>query len=397
MENNSHQVANNSNYCRIYLKRIRDTSLVGVTFKIGIKNCIKSGVPHLFEHLLVNQIFKFKNIIVKGSTTERNISIVFLGEKNMMDKIIPVIVDKITNLSISIKQLNFEKKVVNQEILEYQVNNLQRFAIKARNKTFGSDRLTNDKVLGTQEELDTITVTSVNKFIENNVYSENMRIFIVGKDIDKYYSIFKQLYITKNGSNKKQYLTTKSHISNFKNKTIFLNEKNSTTKLARISYIKKLSSNELYKDKILALSLLFSELTSGKNALLKILKEKLGEVYFVKIIPIYYNDEIYIQFITSCFHTKTVDGINYINYAIHKLVDLDEDDLENAIINLKLHQNLLFDGVLKSVQSFASMEEAQEDIVNIEDINKQKIKTIYRKLIDFLIVNKDKSVVVEYE
>lgn len=398
MENNTYSLTTNNKEIRIYSKRFLNSSLVGITLKIKIAYPIKFGVPHLFEHLLTNQIFNFENVITNGSTTSRNISITLLSEEKIMSEIIPNIAKKITNLNISTNQLNFEKNIIRQEIREYQINSVQKFGSMARNTTFNSSDLNYDEVLGKQQDLKNISIKDIKHFIECNLCSKNIRIFIAGNNIDKYCSIFKHLNISKieNITNSRSLSPNKNYNLNIKNKKIFLNHIDTNTKLARISYIRKLNDNNLNETTILAISIFFTELITGTLSLNKFLKKMIGEVYFVKIFPIYYNSKIYIQIITSCKHTKVSDTLSFIDYIIGQLNHITESNLSDAINNLKLQQDLLFDGVSKSIQSFANMEEAQENILKIENFNKQEIKKAYRKLINSVLIENNTSIVIEY-
>lgn len=70
-------------------------------------------------------------------------------------------------------------------------------------------------------------------------------------------------------------------------------------------------------------------------------------------------------------------------------------DLKNIIHNIKFQQNLLFDGVEKSISSFANMPLEQEKITNLSDINAISISKKFKEITTDLIDQK-RSTVIAY-
>ncbi|QNQ81165.1 hypothetical protein [Lactobacillus sp. PV034] len=272
-----------------------------------------------------------------------------------------------------------------QEIKQYGNSRLEKFANIARNCSFKSSNLFDDEVLGSITDISNFSMQDVRKFLNTHLVKENISILIAGnkhslyqiKSILNRYNLRKATFssLIINSSESQSLSLEKIIIGNQKNK-----------ELAQLSTIFKICHKPLNENKILALSMLFSILNSGKYSLLSQMQHFVPELYFFQAIPIFRKSGIYIQLLTSCSIQDTKVIEENINKIFVTLSNLSVATLKDIIHNLYFHQNLLFDGVEKSISSFANMQAEQEKIINLHNIDSiatiNKFKEIVNKLID---------------
>lgn len=107
-----------------------------MTFKIHLNNNEKVGLPHLIEHVLVNQIKTPEFIKLTGSTDRNAISIKMIGNTTDLIKFSQYFFNQLFKFNISIQNVQAEKAVILQEIKQYGNSKLEKFANIARNCSF---------------------------------------------------------------------------------------------------------------------------------------------------------------------------------------------------------------------------------------------------------------------
>ncbi|MBP2058734.1 hypothetical protein J2Z60_001923 [Lactobacillus colini] len=169
--------------------------------------------------------------------------------------------------------------------------------------------------------------------------------------------------------------------------------KRGSGKLAYLSKIFKIEDVKLDKEKILALSMLFSLLNSGNHSLLYEMKKVVHELYYFQAIPIFRGNGIYLQLLTSCSVEDTTLIENNIKNVFESFSNLSSDELKRAAANVEFQQNLLFDGVEKSIMSFANMPLEQENIVELSSINTEVLDKKLKKIIGNILKQEGNTVI----
>ena len=155
-------------------------------------------------------------------------------------------------------------------------------------------------------------------------------------------------------------------------------------KFSKISVVYELLKDDLNKNNIEALSLLFSALSEGKLSLFEQLQKVISGLYFVQIIPIFKGKQVYLQIITSCDSDKNKAVLAQIRLILQKTSDVSESMLQNIFRDIKFHKELMFDGVYSGLNSFSNMPRIQESLINSSVDKENAIKTfkrIIRKLV----------------
>lgn len=395
MENNSNSVIKLNNSILLYYRKFLKTSLAGISFKIHLNDYEKIGLPHLVEHVLVNQIPTPEYIKLSGSTNKKSLSIKILGNASDLEIFVPIFLSRLFKFKMMEQDLQAEKAVVIQEFKQYRNSKLERFANIARNCSFKVSDLFRDEILGDIKNISSFSIQDIYNFLDNHLITNNISVLFAGNCdtfhkiktiLNKYNLKTNQLKNTINGLAKScPPLSSKKVIGYRKNKE----------DLAQLSFIYRIDNECLDIDKILALSILFSLLNSGRYSVLAQIKIFIPELYFFQAIPIFRENGIYLQLLTSC----STQDINLIEEKMRSvfitLVNLNSFDLKDIIHSLEFQQNLLFDGVEKSISSFANMQLEQEKIINLCNINVVSILKKYKKLICNL-VDQSGSIVISY-
>lgn len=396
MENNSNAVTQLSNGITLHIKEFPITPLAGMTFKIHLTDHEKTGLPHLVEHVLINQTKTPDFIKLSGSTDLNSISIKMIGKNKDLVNFSQYFLNKLFTFKIKTKSLQNEKAVVIQEIRQYGNSKLEKFANIARNCSFKDSNLFDDDVLGNFNTITNVTTQDIYEFLNYHLIKNNISVLIAGdcltlhqlKDnIGKY-----TLKVCSSAANSIIENLSQSENLIFK-KTIIGNQDQKQS--SQLSFIFKIDSNRLNEEKILALSMLFSLLNMGTYSLLSQMQHFVPELYYFQAIPIFRRKNIYLQLLSSCNIQDTKIIENQINTVFSILANLDLSDLKNIIHNIKFQQNLLFDGVEKSISSFANMPLEQEKITNLSDINAISISKKFKEITTDLIDQK-RSTVIAY-
>ncbi|CCI84908.1 Peptidase, M16 family [Lactobacillus pasteurii DSM 23907 = CRBIP 24.76] len=334
----------------------------------------------------MNKIKKPDFIKLSGSTDRNAISIKMLGNSADIVNFSQYFFSKLFAFKIKKQSLRNEKAVVIQEIRQYGNSSLEKFANVARNCSFKAHNLFDDEVLGTPKDIANFTTKDIYDFFDTHLVKDNISVLIAGT--------CSTLHKIKNDLNT-YYLKTSSIIANdsvnyFPKETLLLEKavigKAEQKQLAQLSFIYKVGSDHLDKNRILALSMLFSLLNSGTYSLLSQMQRFVPKLYFFQAIPIFRKTNIYLQVLTSCSIQDAEIIENNINKVFLTLSKLNSDNLKATIHNLKFQHNLLFDGVEKSVLSFANMSLEQEKLIDLDSIDPifivEKFKKITTTLVD---------------
>ena len=362
----------------IYTKVIPNSQLVGITLKIHLWENEKLGLPHLVEHLLTHQQYIPNYIKVEGKTNNNFIALNLMGHKDEFVSFITQFLYSIFNYKVAPEKFISEKAIVMQEMNHYKHSNLEQFATIARNIAFDSSDVNNDEILGNKEVIKSYSVMDVYSFLATHLVLQNMSIFISGckEKVCEIKSIANNI---KMGHTKTELGSTK--ITKLK-QGFFSADKNN--KFSKISVVYELLKDDLNKNNIEALSLLFSALSEGKLSLFEQLQKVISGLYFVQIIPIFKGKQVYLQIITSCDSDKNKAVLAQIRLILQKTSDVSESMLQNIFRDIKFHKELMFDGVYSGLNSFSNMPRIQESLINSSVDKENAIKTfkrIIRKLV----------------
>lgn len=386
MANNSNKIIKFKNGLQINVIKDLGSELIGIVIKLHLKEQFRDGLPHLFEHLVINKIKKPSFLKINASTTPRFIAFKIIGIEEDIYDFLKEFVYNLINFEVTKRQLESEKLIVKQELLQYRTSQLEKFASEARNITFDSKNEYQDTILGSSDDIDHITLEKVFNFARNNLAVDNISCLVAGNHVDDSILILKQLdklptYKIKNNTKssftKNSILTKNSSCKGVIDKA----------KVANVSIIFRLTNNKLSKSKIFSLSLIFSILTSGENSLISQLHKLDHHIYFLKVLPIYRGESIYVQIILSCLPEEAKNIVANIKIIVTNLKEIPEKIQKDAFKNLYLQQNILFDGIEHSVNSFSNMEYEQEEIISFEDIKYQDIIEGYNNLISQMLLS----------
>lgn len=395
MANNPNQIIKFKNGLQINVIKMPESKLSGIVIKIHLKEQYKNGIPHLFEHLVIDQIKKPSFLNVIGSTTLRFIAFKIIGIEDDIYDFLTKFVYNLSSFQLTDKNLESEKSIVKQELLQYRTSQLEKFASEARNKMFDSNGEYQDSVLGSLDDIDDITLEKVLKFAKNNLTAKNISCLATGNHVDNVVSILKQLDSLP--------VYTSKNIAFNKSKNILLAKSYSckgtiaNAQVANVSMIFKLTDSNLSTVKIYALSLFFSILTSGENALILQLRKSNHQIYFIKALPIYRYNSVYIQLILSGLPNEAKGIVIDLKHIMFNFERTSKKILRDAFKNLYFQQNVLFDGVEHSVNSFSNMEYEQEKITSFEGVKYHEIINEYNKLISKMLLELNNiNIFVEY-
>lgn len=251
-----------------------------------------------------------------------------------------------------------------------------------------------DEVLGNLKDITKFSVEDIHEFLNTHLVKENISVLIAGNASSLYQM---KSILNKNNLRKAVFSTPAKNLSESQslslNTTVIGNPNNK--KISQLSTIFKIDNDQLSQNKILALSMLFSFLNSGTYSLLSQMQQFVPKLYFFQAIPIFRKSNIYVQLLTSCSVQDIKIIEKNINNVFVTLSNLGSSALNDVIHNLHFQQNLLFDGVEKSISSFANMQPEQEKIINLYNIDSIATINKFKEIITALI-NQTGSTVIAY-
>ena len=118
MANNPNQIIKFKNGLQINVIKMPESLLSGIVIKIHLKEQYKNGIPHLFEHLVIDQIKKPSFLNVSGSTTLRFIAFKIIGIEDDIYDFLTKFVYNLSSFQLTDKNLESEKSIVKQELLQ---------------------------------------------------------------------------------------------------------------------------------------------------------------------------------------------------------------------------------------------------------------------------------------
>lgn len=388
MENHTIKLRNG---LQVYYREFTSTPLIGITLKIRLNFKEKNGLPHLVEHLLVHQVHIPSYITISGNTNTSCISIRILGNSKDCIAVLSLWLNQIIDLkNINQTNLDAEKDVVIQEIKQYKISNFEKFTSVSRNLAFERKNIFNDEVLGDINSIKKIEVKDIINFVNTHIVSNNISIFAAGniEDIKRVLTILeslkiKSVFLGDGAISKSISFSTKKQIITPIDKSKALN----------LSIIYRIESPILDRGMVIAYSMLFSLLNEGKNSLLVRLHKVASELYFAQAIPIFKNQDVYIQVFTSCNYNDVDKIIEEVTIVLKELKYISSDAINMTEKNILFHQNLLFDGVENSLKAFSRMPHEQERILYLDDLNINKVLDSFNNLVR-TIDNMSKSITI---
>jgi predicted Zn-dependent peptidase len=190
-------------------------------------------------------------LIISGSTNRSCISIKILGNKSKVKLNLLNILESIARPQFTYSQLLKERPIIIEEIKNYRINKIQNFANKARNQMFYKNMQEYDIVLGSISDVESIDLRDLFDFALHNLVSENIRCLIAGDDLNFFETQIRN-YNFEQGSVCKSNVPKKTNSNSLCFDKIVRIRNNGRQNIARISYIKPITYNNLDAQKVIS-------------------------------------------------------------------------------------------------------------------------------------------------
>lgn len=394
-----------SNGMKINVDQVLHTNIVSINIMVKVgsssENKFNNGISHMIEHLLFKHRFKGKyKYLTEYIDSIGGYINAFTGKEftcfvaQITNDYVFEVVDKLSemlfNPNFKEEDLLLERKVVLQELYQYEEKFIERSKNNAFKKLLGPNNSWSFKVLGTRESLQAINMNDIINYYNFYYTTSNVAVSISGGLKDSSFNRIKETLARINKDVQKDYSPNNIGIHNvFKMNYGEVLEKvpNLNQSYICITYPSISRKDYMKYLKVLILNIILG--TNRNSRLIRNIREGKGLTYSISSIPVSYQSFGVLNIQSVIIIEKTRLLLNEIISTIKEfyLGGITQDEL--AIAKNKINTQMMF-GLERTIDRARFWNEVQlfdNHFINptnikemLMNIDKEKIKEVSREI-----------------